>query len=155
MGLDDSLGKPFSKWWLKDLMATLFGGKKKMFIIPTQVLFVHPQSRGQVQRGKYKGFFHRLGLEMRCITSSSIALARSLHTVPHTYKGEEKRALRWGSLVMSADVLVSKHTLDARGDTVPCCAVVIVCDISDCDVERKPSRKQTRFWEERHEYGPA
>ena len=126
-------------------MATLFGGNKKMFIIPTQVLFVHPQSRGQVQRGKYKGFFHRLGLEMRCITSSSIVLARSLHTVPHTYKGEEKRALRWGSLVMSADVLVSKHTLDARGDTVPCCAVVIVCDISDCDVERKPSRKQTRF----------
>lgn len=30
-------------------------------------------------------------MEMRCITSRSIALARSVHTVPHTYKGKEKK----------------------------------------------------------------
>ena len=39
-------------------MATLpLGGNERMFIVPTQGLLLHPQSRGQVQWGKYKGFF--------------------------------------------------------------------------------------------------
>lgn len=79
---------------------------------------------------------------MSCVTSGSVVLARNSHSVPHTCKGDEKkRALCPGTPVLSPEVLIGRHTLNACGNTLLPCAVVIICDISDSDGERKPSSK--------------
>lgn len=155
MGLDDSLGGPFSKWWLKDRGNSPSGGKWKNVHYPnTRSPSPSPEQRESAMR-KIQGIFYWLGLEMRCVTSSSVVLARNSHSVPHTCKGDEKRAPCLGTPVLSPEVLIGRHALSAWQHTALLGRGDHLWYLWFWRGTETKYKVQIRYWEDRHGYGLA